>query len=202
MARAATGKKSGQSAQLAGGVALDLFSNQAGYLTKAKKIYLQQIEQTERTYLLAVGGTMLFLSTDALNSVHPTFYAFFWLVPAGLSIFTYRKVRSLHRSLADISDFEIEKVEPLMGDSFAGWEGYLRSHPRRLGGREGSHTTSLLKFFWLALAGLNLGFVAYQLFVGRCSGPARSGSQPRCSWPPLPYGDVMFIHRLLNATIG
>ena len=147
-------------------VATDLFLKQAGYLIDAKKLYLEHIEQAERTYLLAIGGTMLFLSTDALKSIHPTFYALFWGIPSALSLFTFFKIGSLNRSLSDIADFEIDHVERFLGDGYVGWEGHLRGGNRNKQFRRGSHVSTLLKLFWLSLFVGNAAFMIIQLVYG------------------------------------
>ena len=59
----------------------ELFLKHVQYFIDAKKIYLEERERTERTFLVTTGALMAFLCTDAVPSVDEMFYPYLWFIP-------------------------------------------------------------------------------------------------------------------------
>jgi hypothetical protein len=145
-------------------LAVELFMKQADYLAGAKKLYLEQIEATERSFLISVGAIMVFLCTDAVSSVESAVYPLLWLIPSFVCVYAGLRIDSVSKALIDIANFEIKYVEPLLGSKFPKWETHLTVDPT-LGGRA-TVRKSLRNRFWDLLAAVNFLVAIGQLIAG------------------------------------
>lgn len=142
----------------------DLFLKQVEYLVEAKKLYLDEIQKIERTFLLATGAVMAFLCTDAVASIDGAFYPYLWIIPCFITGYAIAKISSLKASLIDIADFEIAQVEPLVGDALPKWETSLKTLPSLRG--RAKHKWSLEDSFWWILLVVNVMVAAGQIYFG------------------------------------
>lgn len=160
----------------------DLFLRQVDYLIDAKKLYIEELQRTERTFFLAIGALVAFLSTEAVSSVSSDLYPWLWIIPCFVTGYAIAKITHIKASIIDIADFEIDKIEPLFGKEFPKWESHLKRVPS-LGGRA-KHKWSLQHKFWYALLIANIAIAGSQFVAGPIFQGSEQTQQPIHSSDP------------------
>lgn len=154
----------------------DLLLKQVDYLNEAKKLYLDDLQRTERVFFVVTGALMAFLCTDAVASVNSTLYPYLWFIPCLVCLYAIAKINSIKGSLVDIADFEIKNVEPLLGDDAPKWETHLKSQ-KTLRGRA-KDKWSIEHRFWFFLLIANLAIASAQIAYGPIFQKTPQNQQP------------------------